>query len=334
MEKTVVALYDDITIARQAVEKLVSAGYTRDSISLLANDASSEYSTYLNRTDYTEDAVTASDGAGFGATVGALTGILVGLGAFLIPGVGPIIGAGPLIAGLTGGVVGAVAGGATGGLVGGLVKTGVSPDDAQYYAEGVRRGGTLVVVHTADDMGSQARDILNSYHPTDINTRRTEWQANGFTGFDPNAKPYTSDEIKTFRRTDLTADRTTADTLVNTNVENRTTMPVDAMASTTPTSARTANVVGFDRYDTDFRNHFDTNFHNGSYTYDQMLPVYRYGYDLASDDRYSNRDWVAIEPEVRSSWETRNPGNAWDNFKDAIHFAWDRVRGKDTAYTR
>jgi len=323
MEKTVVALYDDVAIAQRAVEKLVNNGFTRDSVSLLANDASNEYAKYLNTygagTDYTEDAVTASEGAGFGATVGALTGILVGLGAFMIPGVGPIIGAGPLIAGLTGGVVGAVAGGATGGLVGGLVKTGVAPEDAQYYAEGVRRGGTLVVVHTIDNASQQARDILNEYHPVDINTRRTDWQEGGWKGFDPNARPYSSDEIKTFRSTERPLARTTAavGTLAN-----------GSAASTATTRS------GFDSYDADFRNHFRTNLGSSGYTYDQLAPVYRYGYDLGSDERYRTIDWVAVEPEARRSWETRNPGNTWENFKDAIRYAWDRARDKNTAYTR
>ncbi|MEP7284470.1 MAG: general stress protein [Chloroflexota bacterium] len=315
MYKTVVALYDDVAVAQRAIEKLVSNGFTRDNISLLANDASNDYSHYLDRygTGETVDAVTASDGAGFGATVGALTGVLVGLGAFMIPGVGPIIGAGPLIAGLTGGVVGAVAGGATGGLVGGLVKTGVAPEDAEYYAEGVRRGGTLVVVHTPDSLSQRVRDILNEYHPVDINTRLTEWQQSGWKAFDPTAKPYTASEIKTFRSTERPLDRTTV------NTATQTTAP---------------SAYGFDRYDEDFRNHFRTNLSSSGYTYDQMLPVYRYGYDLANNDRYVTSDWTTAEPEARRSWESRNPGNSWDKFKDAIRFAWDRVRGKDTAYTR
>jgi hypothetical protein len=209
MNKTIVALYDDLGNAQRAVEKLVSSGYSRDSISLMANDTSNTYSKYLNTPTsetpvHTADAVTAGEGAGFGATVGALTGIVVGLGAFVIPGIGPVLGAGPLAAGLgalAGGVVGAVAGGATGGVVAGLVKTGVSPADAEYFAEGVRRGGTLVLVHTTDTDASRAQGILREYSPVDIDQHGEAWKKSGWKGYDASAEPYTTDQINDYRTT-------------------------------------------------------------------------------------------------------------------------------------
>ena len=205
MDTTVVALYDNLTTAQQALDRLVNSGFSRDRISLMANDAANEYSRHLTPSDKvvrTGDAVTAGEGAGFGATVGALTGIVVGLGAFMIPGIGPVLGAGPVVAGLaalTGGVVGAAAGGATGGLVGGLVKTGITAEDAEYYAEGVRRGGTLVVVNTTDSDSQQAHDILNSFSPVDIHERGSAWRESGWKGYDPNAAPYTPEQIEGFR---------------------------------------------------------------------------------------------------------------------------------------
>src|SRR5258708_36638267 len=100
MERTVVALYDDLLAAQKAVESLVNAGFNRYNISLLANDVNNEYAQYLKTpvtaTATTRDAVTGGQGASFGTVVGALTGALVGLGALAIPGVGPIIAAGPL----------------------------------------------------------------------------------------------------------------------------------------------------------------------------------------------------------------------------------------------
>lgn len=206
MDKSVVALYDDISTAQRALQRLVDNGFARDQISVMANDAGNEYTRHFDtagKVVNTVDAVSAGEGAGFGATIGALTGIVVGLGAFVIPGIGPIIGAGPVLAGLgalTGGVVGAVAGGATGGLVGGLVKTGVSPEDAAYYAEGVRRGGTLVVVNTTDADAMKARNILNEFDPVDINERGSAWRESGWKGYDANAQPYTPEEVESFRK--------------------------------------------------------------------------------------------------------------------------------------
>jgi hypothetical protein len=179
MTKTIVALFDDIAIARQVVEDLVAAGFPRDTISLITNDAHNEYSHYLDK-GYAqrEDAVTAGEGAGFGAVVGALTGVLVSLVALTIPGIGLVIVAGPIIAGLTGAVAGAL----TGGVVGALVKSGVPEEQAQYYAEGIRRGGTLISIETSEI--NRAQDIMNRNGSINIHERINLWRQDGWKGFD------------------------------------------------------------------------------------------------------------------------------------------------------
>lgn len=179
MTKTIVAIYDDIVVARQVVEDLVNAGFARNSISLITNDAQNQYSHYLDK-DHAprEDAVTAAQGAGFGAVVGALTGILVGVVTVMIPGIGLAIAAGPIVAGLTGAVAGAV----TGGVVGVLVKSGVPEDEAPYYAEGIRRGGTLISIQTSDTL--TVKDIMNRHGSINIHERVNLWRQNGWKGFD------------------------------------------------------------------------------------------------------------------------------------------------------
>ncbi len=179
MTKTIVTIYDDIVVARQVVEDLVNAGFARNSISLITNDAQNQYSHYLDK-DYAprEDAVTAAQGAGFGAIVGALTGILVGVVTLMIPGIGLAIAAGPIVAGLTGAVAGAV----TGGVVGVLVKSGVPEDVAPYYAEGIRRGGTLISIQTSDILA--VKDIMNRHGSINIHERVNLWRQNGWKGFD------------------------------------------------------------------------------------------------------------------------------------------------------
>lgn len=179
MTKTIVAIYDDIAVARQVVEDLVKADFARSTISLVTNDANNQYSRYLDK-DYVpkEDAVTASEGAGFGAVVGGLTGVLVGLAALMIPGIGLAIVAGPIVAGLTGVVAGAL----TGGVVGALVKSGVPEDEAPYYAEGIRRGGTLVSLQTSDVL--RAEDIMHRQGSVNIHERVNVWREDGWKGFD------------------------------------------------------------------------------------------------------------------------------------------------------
>src|SRR5689334_22466885 len=110
MARTIVALYDDLTMAQHVVNDLTAAGIPRDRISLVASDTTGEYGRYL-QSHHLGEHVGAGEGTVFGASVGVLTGLLVSLGTMAIPGVGPVIAAGPLVASFTGAVTGAVAGG-------------------------------------------------------------------------------------------------------------------------------------------------------------------------------------------------------------------------------
>jgi uncharacterized protein (TIGR02271 family) len=181
--KTVIGLYDDRSTAEQVVTELVDAGFDRADISLVAGGATEETST---ETAHVAEGATA--GALTGASIGGLGGVLLGLGALAIPGIGPVVAAGPIVAGLTGAAIGAAAG----GLVGALVNWGIPEEEAGYYAEGVRRGGTLVAVKAADDRANRAVEILRRYSPIDVKQRSAEWRASGWTGFDANAGPYIS----------------------------------------------------------------------------------------------------------------------------------------------
>jgi len=188
MTKTVVALFDDFSSANNAVRDLVNQGFAREDISLMANDASGEYGRQM-QTGATAETATgdaAGVGAGVGAAIGGVGGLLAGIGALGIPVIGPVIAAGPLAAALSallGAGAGAVVGGIAGGLVGTLVDIGVPEEEAQYYLEGVRRGGTLVVVQSPDHMVERARNILNSFYPVDLHDRSTQWRNAGWNGF-------------------------------------------------------------------------------------------------------------------------------------------------------
>jgi uncharacterized protein (TIGR02271 family) len=87
-----------------------------------------------------------------------------------------------------------------------------------------------------------------------------------------------------------------------------------------------ASPVQWETFDADFRNDFKARFGNRGYTYEQYTPAYRFGYNLASDPRYQG-DWAAVEPEARRYWEEKNQGT-WEDFKDAVRHAWDKVRGR------
>ena len=111
---------------------------------------------------------------------------------------------------------------------------------------------------------------------------------------------------------------TVRDTVRRTEVEVE---PVGAEA------AREAR--GFETFETDFRHHYTTTFASGGQgqAYERWSPGYRYGYELASDPRYAGRDWTALEPEARRGWEAQQKGT-WEEFKDTIRYAWEKVRGR------
>jgi len=178
--KTIVGTYDNIQTAYSVANDLISAGYSRNDISVVANDAKSEYAPYLdaNYVDSTDDV---AKGAGLGAAIGGLGGLLVGLGALAIPGVGPVIAAGPLLAALTGAGVGAV----TGGIVGALVDLGIPDEDAHIYSEGLRRGHILVIAQVPDASANAVTRIMERPGLVDLHRQADSWRASGWKSFDP-----------------------------------------------------------------------------------------------------------------------------------------------------
>jgi hypothetical protein len=174
---TVARLYDTYAAAESAVRSLENAGVPADDISLVAKNADDRV---VTRKDGNEAAPGAEIGAGAGALAGGGVGVLTGLGMLAIPGVGPVVAAGWLVAL----AVGAVGGAAAGGILGGLVGAGISKEHAEVYAEGVRRGGTLVSVRTPEENAARIESLLDN-NAVDPALRRTEYTNAGWTGYDP-----------------------------------------------------------------------------------------------------------------------------------------------------
>ncbi|HZZ90030.1 MAG TPA: hypothetical protein VFE13_17005 [Caulobacteraceae bacterium] len=126
----------------------------------------------------------AGKGAVAGGALGAAAGVLTGLGLIAIPGIGPVVAAGWLASTLTGAAVGAAAGGATGGIIGALTKNGVSEEDAHVYAEGVKRGGTLVSVRAADADTARVEQAMSHASAYDAARLGEGYRSAGWTRFD------------------------------------------------------------------------------------------------------------------------------------------------------
>ncbi|MCX8572986.1 general stress protein [Aminobacter sp. MET-1] len=181
--KTISALFDTYDDAEAAVAELEAAGVPENDLSIVVSKP--------ERLDEDGSAAAegAAEGAGLGAAVGGAGGLLAGLGLMAIPGVGPVVAAGWLAATAAGVTAGAVVGGAAGGIMGALTDSGVPESDAHVYAEGVRRGGTLVTARVPDELTVEAEGILRQTSTVDLSSRRREYESEGWTGFDPKAKP-------------------------------------------------------------------------------------------------------------------------------------------------
>ena len=156
-------IYKSRATAEAAVDQLVSAGFSNQDVSVLMSDTqgSKEFAAEKN----TKAPEGTAAGVGVGGTVGGTLGLLAGIGALAIPGVGPLIAAGPIV----GALAGLGVGGAVGGLVGALVGLGIPEYEAKRYEGRVKDGGILVSVHcdTSEEI-SRAKDILKATGADDI----------------------------------------------------------------------------------------------------------------------------------------------------------------------
>jgi hypothetical protein len=159
----VFGIYPQPALAERAVDALIAAGFGSTDISVLLPDTESTRA-FAHHKDTKAPEGTAV-GVTAGGAIGGVLGVLAGIGALAIPGVGPLIAAGPIMAGLAGLGVG----GAVGGLVGALMGMGIPEYEAKRYEGHVKDGGTLLSVHCdTSDQIDRAKSILKGTSAQDI----------------------------------------------------------------------------------------------------------------------------------------------------------------------
>ncbi|MGC4050229.1 MAG: DUF3341 domain-containing protein [Paludibaculum sp.] len=165
-KKTAVfGIYKNSAQAESAVDRLTVAGFSNNDISVLLPDVqSSKEFAHEKSTKAPEGATT---GAATGGALGGTLGLLAGIGALAIPGVGPLIAAGPIM----GALAGLGVGGAVGGLIGALVGMGIPEYEAKRYEGRVKDGGVLLSVHcdTSEEI-SRAKNLLKQSGAEDISS--------------------------------------------------------------------------------------------------------------------------------------------------------------------
>ena len=196
---TVCRLYDAYPDASRVILLLEVSDVPRSDTSLISNNCDTWY-----RSPATSNVVPLrgqgeSSGAGpriEGAAIGAAIGATAATAAslitiFAVPGVGPVVGAGWLAAMLGSMAVGGVAG----GLLGALTNAGINEEDAQVLVEGVRRGGTLVTTRVPQEDAPRVEALMNR-SAVNLAERSEIYRKAGWLAFDPNASPYTADQVR------------------------------------------------------------------------------------------------------------------------------------------
>lgn len=294
--KTVVGLYENITDAQEAINDLVRSGFDRADISLIASKRWADERQGMAVVDGEDDMIVNADqlgsdvaaGLATGGVVGGLGGVLMGLGALAIPGVGPIIAAGPLVAGLAGAGIGA----AVGGLVGALVNWGVPPADAELYTESVRRGGILVGLKTDESQVERATGIMNRYGPINVERRSEYWRSTGWMGYDASSAEWSPQQMD-------------ADQLNYSEYLDYSTYTDGFREHYTTTYGRTGR---------------DYLWYDPAYRYG-----YRLAQDQRYADFDT---WDQVEAAASRGWtETEFAAErAWDDLKDAVRRGWEEVK--------
>lgn len=159
MSKTVLGVFPSNSQAEHAVNQLREKGFEKD-ISIVAKD---EQQGGGNRDGNSEMfGGSAAQGVTTGGVLGGVLGLAVGAGALAIPGLGPIVAAGPL--------AGMLSGAATGGIAGGLIDWGIPADRSKYYEDRVKEGNIVAAVRTDDNRINEAADVLRANGAQDVET--------------------------------------------------------------------------------------------------------------------------------------------------------------------
>lgn len=159
MSKTVIATFNSRDSAERAVNDLRGKGFDRDISVLAKGEKIGEGDANKFNTKFTGgDPVT--NGISTGGTLGGLVGLAAGAGALAIPGIGPLVAAGP--------IAGLLSGAATGGIAGGLADYGIPKERGRFFEDRIKQGDILVTVRCDDTKAEEASKILSQYGGKDV----------------------------------------------------------------------------------------------------------------------------------------------------------------------
>ncbi|EGO62120.1 general stress protein [Acetonema longum] len=147
-QKVVIGVFSSVQNAEKAVSNLRQQGFTNEEINIVTKKEKTREE--QGTTEYEDDDIT--DGTLTGGTIGGIGGLLLGAGALAIPGLGPVVAAGPIAAALSGALMG--------GVAGGLIDWGIPAEVSEHYENRVKEGGILAVIRTSPSNVDKAALVL------------------------------------------------------------------------------------------------------------------------------------------------------------------------------
>lgn len=301
--RSVLGIYRSRTDLERGVQGLRDAGFGNKDISVLFSEGDKTREFAHEKGTKAPEGTAA--GAASGAVIGGTLGWLAGIGSLAIPGVGPFIAAGPIMAALAGAGVG----GTVGGLTGALIGLGIPEYEAKRYEGRVKEGGILLSVHcSTSEQEDRVEEILERTGAEDISAT---------------AEASADEEVREGAR----------------DTGRRTTEPVTSGAGTRMSGAGsgamaagvgagTAGTGAWSEYQADCRRDYETKYSQSGAQWNTMEPAYQYGHRMAADPRYRGRSWSEVESDMRASYVRDHPNSNWESVKDAIRYGWERVSGR------
>jgi len=172
----------------KAARELERIGIPNHAIGMIAGNDADRHREYLEKSKKASESTEAATASG--ASFGGGLGILASLAVLAIPGAGPVIAGGGMLAVLTGLGIGAV----TGGFMGALRNMGISHEEAPLYEEAVRRGVLVLIAKVDDEVAAQAAGLMESAGGRDLHTEADTWRAGGWRGPHSDPHPYVLDD--------------------------------------------------------------------------------------------------------------------------------------------
>ncbi len=348
---TLVGLFDTRDQAQRAASALREAGFSPNDISVVMS--------------HREDAAEVAAGAGLGevsaagagavggTVLGGAAGLALGFGLLTIPGLGPLLAAGPIVAAITGAGVGAAAG----GLLGALTDLGVAEQDAPHYQEGVERGGVLVTVKAPDGRESEAHAILEREGLRHLDEHRKIWKSNpGYryhTGADteigagkasvtaarntpPTATPRSSTMASKKTTDHEGVDRATVDAKAGGTAAGGTAGALIGAAVGGPVGAGIGAVAGaamggaagvavddhdYSSVEPHFRQEWERGPYKASSSWDDASTAYRHGWESHSRPEHKGRSWDQVKPHLEKSWSGTG---SFKDYEPLARSAWEK----------